>query len=276
MPLLPLNASARHGGTRHGSAHRDSLLPAVSQRTGISLPRKSRSHGMSLSYPAPPQEQPALPSLCSDRRTSGTRASATSRHTPPLGTGHLAMTRARSAVQRPASCPKGAACPPSAMKGPFLRLSRSVSDEEHFPGGHPVHIVQPAGPGAAVTVRPLPSAVQSRIRAARSQSGLLRCIVPPADSLPNLPPFIAPAFVAAATISIACVAEAACRYRGALSPLPACRQQPCRPVSLTERAIPPSLPGRGQPSGRCTSAGPLPGAGGSRRHRQKKRPEEAA
>ena len=161
------------------------------------------------------------------------------------------------------------------MKGPFLRLSRSVSDEEHFPGRYPVHIAHPTVP--CPQRRSVPCRLPSSpvLEAARSQSGLLRRTAPPTDSLPNLPPFIAPAFVAAATISIACVAEAACRYRGALSPLPARRQQPCRPVP-TDRAISPSLPGRGQPSGRCTSASPLPGAGGSRRHRQKKRPVEAA
>ena len=55
--------------------------------------------------------------------------------------------------------------------------------------------------------------------------------------------FHSPCHCGCPTISIACVADAACRYRGALSPLPARRQQPCRPVP-TDRAIPPSLPDR--------------------------------
>ena len=52
-----------------------------------------------------PPNSPPFPA-CTATGTPAARgwtASATSRHTPPLGTGHLAMTRARSAVQRPAA-----------------------------------------------------------------------------------------------------------------------------------------------------------------------------
>ena len=51
--------------------------------------------------------------------------------------------------------------------------------------------------------------------------------------------------------------------------LPAATVPPCPPAGPGHPCSP---AGPGQPSGRCTSAGPLPGAGGSRRCKQKKRP----
>ena len=170
------------------------------------VPEKSFTRYPALPVPraAAGTARPLLPArrqeYTSDTRLDSQRGQP---HTWPVGTlAMTAMTRARSAVQRPACCPNGAACPPPAMKGPFLRLSRSVSDAEHFRGRYPVHIAQPAG---QAPLR-LPSGPVSDT-AAHSLSG---CYA----AQPRLPVFLphrlrntAPAIVAAATISITCVAK---------------------------------------------------------------------
>ena len=93
-------------------------------------------------------------------------------------------------------------------------------------------------------------------------------------SLPNLPPFIAPAIAAARRSALHAwptphvVTAAHC---------PRCQPAGSNRAALSRRTVPFPLPCRtGTAFRQMTSAGPLPGAGGSRRHRQKKRPEEAA
>ena len=224
---------------------------------------------MSLSYPAPPQEQPALPSLCSDRRTSGTRLDSQrgQPHTPPLGTGHLAMTRARSAVQRPAA--------------PTVQTARHRPRRGHFSVCRGPCQTRNTSPAAIRSILhscrpwcrcdgPFPTRcrpVPYQNRAARSLPGPQAGTNSPACRIPAQP----------ATVHSPCLCG--CRdNQHTAAHCPRCQPAGSNRAALSRRTVPFPLPCRAgvSASGRCTTAGPLPGAGGSRRRRQKKRPEEAA
>ena len=276
MSQLPLNASTRHGGNSQDSAHRGSLLPAVSQRTGISCPGKSLSRYPALPVPcAAPRRRrnsPRSPAFAATDALAarGWTASVTSHHIRPLGTLTMtAMTRARSAVQRPASCPKGAACPPPAMKGPFLRLSPGPWQTRNTSPAAIRSILHSCRPWCRcdgpfpTRCRPVPY----QNTAARSLPGPQAGTNSPACRFPAQP----------ATVHSPCLCG--CRdNQHTAAHCPRCQPAGSNRAALSRRTVPFPLPCRAgvSASGRCTTAGPLPGAGGSRRRRQKKRPEEAA
>ena len=166
---------------------------------------------MALSYPAPPQEQPALPSLCSDRRTSGTRLDSQSDQPPHPAFGHGSPGHDEGAFRcTEARSPNGADCPPPAMTGPFLRLSPGPWQTRNTsPAGRSVSSSLPTmasrsdGP-FPVRCRPVPY----QNTAARSLPGRKPAPTAPPARFPAQPAALQiPAFAAAATISIACVAK---------------------------------------------------------------------
>ena len=126
--------------------------------------------------PAPPQEQPALPSLCSDRRTSGTRLDSQCDQPPHPAFGHGSPGHDEGAFRcTKARNPNNANCPPPAMKGPFFRLVSGL----HVRRGTLPRLAGPCQVACqpwrrAVKIRSPSAAARSRIRTRRHAPFLAR------------------------------------------------------------------------------------------------------